>query len=162
MRLVHRSIGWLALAVLASAVHASADPPPDRAEIARRLRHSHRAVVANIVDATPRFERTPHGDVLIVSELFLQVTEVLKGPDAATIRLDVEGGTIGDVTLRVSDLPVVTRGQRAVFLLRDRPEGGLGLSERGAGLLPLAADGNVAGTAVSLGEVRHMARQVGR
>ena len=43
----------------------------------------------------------------IVSNVLLDVSETLKGAPAAQFRMAVKGGAVGDLTLRVSDLPTV-------------------------------------------------------
>ncbi len=58
---------------------------------------------------------------LIVTRCTLTVEEVLGGEARPEERLAVEipGGTVGDLTLVVSDAPALVPGERAVFFLRD-------------------------------------------
>ena len=114
-------------------------------------------VVGSVERVTASYERNKYGDELIVSHAQLVVGEVLKGRDLAPgqrVTLNVEGGTVGDVTLRVSDLPAVVPGDRAVFFLERDPSGRLVPHLRGLGILKLDPANRVLGTSVSLGDVR--------
>jgi hypothetical protein len=159
---VYRFAPLLCLISLAIAAFANADPRAERAELARRLRKSQKAVVGTVVDVQPRMERTQFGDVLIVSQLSIHVAETLRGPATQMVQTDIEGGTLGDYTMEVSDLPRLKPGARAVFLLLSKQGGGTELSERGAGILQLAADDTIPGSSLSLDDVREAARQVPR
>ena len=61
-------------------------------------------------------------------------------------------GTVGELTLKVSDLPQLERGERAVFFLEGeepfQPHG------RGRGLLRLTSEDRVEGNNATLGDVR--------
>jgi hypothetical protein len=74
------------------------------------------------------------------------------------VGVDVEGGTIGDLTLRVSDMPTFQRGERAVFFLSQGPVGNLVPHRRGLGVLKLDAQGRIRGSNVTLAEVRAAVR----
>ena len=62
----------------------------------------------------------------------------LKGAPAPLLRLSVEGGTVGDLTLKVSDMPAVHSGDRGVFFLEDDGSGMHVPHDRGRGVLKLA------------------------
>jgi hypothetical protein len=67
------------------------------------------------------FEKNEFGDELIVSHAVVEVDQNLKGSaPTAFVDVDVEGGTVGELTLKVSDLPSVERGDRGVFFLKRR------------------------------------------
>ena len=142
--------------LVASAIPAVAEvgPPPD---VASRARGAGKVVVARIVDVRAQFETNRFGDQLIVSHAVLEVLETLKGAPETTMTVAVEGGTVGDITLKVSDLPSVHEGDRAVFFLdaannRHTPHG------RGNGIMKLNANDHVDGTSLSLEDVRQQVR----
>jgi hypothetical protein len=137
-----------------------AGPVTERAEVARRLRSAHQAVVGTIVDVQPRLERNRHGDVLIVSQIAVDVTEQVLGQAPSRVVFDAEGGSLNGYTMRVSDMPELRRGHRAVFLLRADERGRARLAERGASILPLTATDGIAGSNLSLQDLRQLARQV--
>jgi hypothetical protein len=149
---VKSSLASLALLACAAAALVAA---PD---VSVQTRAANRVVVASVADITPRYDVNEYGDRLIISRVLLQVEETLKGTAAQLVEMDLEGGTIGDVTLKVSDLPVLKRGERGVFFLSapsgnvHRPQG------RGDGILKLDASNRVAGQSMSLSDVRAAVR----
>ena len=161
-RQVYLPTFWLPLFVLLSSSSVGADQATERAEVLRRLRAAHHAVVGTVVDVQPRLERTRHGDVLIVSQIAVDVAENVVGQTSSRVLFDLEGGTLNGFTLKVSDLPELRRGHRALFLLRDVVKGRLGLADRGASILPLTPDDTVAGSTLTLRDVRQLAGQVAR
>jgi hypothetical protein len=105
-------IGALLVAGVPSLAAAHGNPVP----IEERARGAARVVVAVVAETTARYERNEFGDELIVTCARLRVEEAIKGP-AAPVTLALEGGTVDGVTLRVSRLPTLGRGERAVFFL---------------------------------------------
>src|SRR5262245_52433966 len=89
----------------------------DDPEIPELARGAQRIVVGQVTRVESRFESNQFGDQLIVSDVSLDVLETLKGPDQPEVQIEVEGGTVGELTLKVSDLPVLQRGERGVFFL---------------------------------------------
>jgi hypothetical protein len=129
-------------------------------DIPERLAGADRAVVARVDRITPRLERNEWGDELIVTHAELVVEETLKGGPARTLTVAIEGGTLGEMTLRVSDLPTVQAGERGVFMLRQ--QGGRMVPHlRGLGILKLDEADTVKGSGLTLGMIRSMA-QAGR
>ena len=61
--------------------------------------------------------------MLIVSKVWLGVSEVVRGSSISSVSVDIEGGTLGGMTMRVSDLPEMKPGARALFLLGQLPDG---------------------------------------
>jgi hypothetical protein len=100
-----------ATAATSFAQHGRAEDVPTRAKGAQKI------VVATVMSVTPTFETNKWGDRLIVSHADLKVEESLKGNAAQVLSLDVEGGTIGDLTLKVSDMEVLAPGDRGVFFV---------------------------------------------
>ena len=142
--------------LVASAIPAIAEvgPPVD---VATRARGAGKVVVARIVDVRAQFETNRFGDQLIVSHAILEVLETWKGAPEATMNVAVEGGTVGDLTLKVSDLPSVNEGDRAVFFL-DATGNGHTPHGRGLGIMKLNEADAIDGSALSLEDVREQVR----
>ena len=130
-------------------------PLPERARGASRI------VVATVGDITAGYQRNAFGDELIVSHARLKVEERLKGT-AGDVTLALEGGTVNGITLRVSDLPTLAAGERAVFFLTAMPNGEFAPHLRGQGILKLDATNHVRGSSLSLDEIRYIAAAVNR
>jgi hypothetical protein len=138
-----------------TAVSAEIGPLTD---VASRTNGAARVVVARIADVQARFATNEYGDQLIVSTAVLEVLETLKGSQSATLRVAVEGGTVGDLTLKVSDLPAVRTGERAVFFLDDAPGGEQRPHQRGRGILKLTPTDQISGSTATLDSVRQQVR----
>ena len=121
-------------------------------------------VVATVVGVESRFDINPFGDQLIVSEVALRVDETLKGPPVPSVSVLVEGGTVGDLTMDVSDLPSLQPQERAVFFLGEGPPGDPTYRPHGRnlGILTLDATDHIAGSDVTLDDVRRAVRESGR
>jgi hypothetical protein len=145
----------LVLGLTAGTLSASIGPP---VPIEDRARGAARIVVASIVDVQSRFDVNEYGDRLIVTDATMRVEETLKGPDAVSLLVTVDGGAIGDLALEVSDMPAVKAGDRAVFFLTPSSGGGHRLHRRGLGMLPLDGLNRVPQTTLTLGEVRRLVR----
>lgn len=127
-------------------------------EVPDRFRGAERVVVASVAHVDAHYQRNHHGDELIVSHLLLQVHETLKGSHMPVLTLELEGGSVGDVTMRVSDLPELEVGERGVFFL-ERGEGKMHLPHlRGQGILTLDEADRVPGTSLTLDAIRGMAQ----
>jgi hypothetical protein len=150
-------------AALVAAVCVS--PSAASAQVAtldERVAGAQRVVVATARAVQPEWRENAHGDRLIVSRVQLDVEEVLKGAAERVIWLDVEGGTLDGLTLRVSSLPVIQGGERAVFFL-DRGAGASHVPHlRGQGILFLDDQDVVRGSNLRLSEIRTRARGAGR
>ncbi len=96
--------------------------------------------------------------MVIVSEILLEVEETLKGSPDRLVWLDLEGGTLGGITLRVSDLPEIKVGERGVFFL-DRGSANFAPHLRGQGILKLDPQNIVTGSSLRLDDIRRMARE---
>lgn len=145
------------LGVLSAVLPLSADigPPTD---IPSRARGASRIVVARVLDVRAQFATNRFGDQLIVSTAVLEVDETLKGAPATTLEVEVEGGTVGDLTLKVSDLPSLEAGERGVFFL-DAGRGGVNLPhDRGRGILKLTQGDQVQNSGLTLAQLRQQIR----
>ena len=131
-----------------------AQMPPS---IAERVRGAERVVVGSVTDVSASFTSNEHGDQLIVSQVTLQVEESLKGEPTALLVVDVEGGTVGDLTLQVSSLPRMTPGERAVFFVTTNKKGKVVPHLRGHGILKLDPQDRVKGSSLDLATIREAA-----
>jgi hypothetical protein len=148
---------WLAVALVsvsASTVRAEVGPPTD---IAAHSRGAGKVVVARISDVHATFATNRFGDQLIVSHAVLEVLETLKGAPQAVTSVTVEGGTVGDLTLRVSDMEELKEGERAVFFL-DAEGAGHVPHGRGRGILKLDDSDKVKGSNLTLDQVKDAVR----
>ena len=139
------------LAVLAftPAVHAQVPVP-----LAERARGADRVVVGRVTSVTPQWQVNEFGDRLIVSTVHVAVTETLKGDATPTVDVDVEGGTIGSLTLHVSDQVTFAPGERATFFLTRTARGRFVPHLRGQGLLKLDGSNRVPGSSLTLEQIR--------
>lgn len=137
--------------VCLSVAGAFAAPLPD---VAKHAKRADTVVVAVVEDVVSRFAVNEFGDRLIVSEVWLRVEETLKGSPQNLVPMDVEGGTVGQLTLRVSDLPVLKKGERGVFLLDATGAGKTKPHARGEGILKLDRGDLVTGTDLRLSDVK--------
>ena len=140
------------------AVGANQVPVP----LADRARGSERVVVGRVTSVTPEWQINDYGDRLIVSVVRVSVTETLKGEATSTVDVDVEGGTIGDLTLRVSDQLTFTPGERATFFMRRNGRGRFVPHLRGQGSIKLDGSNRVPGTSLTLDEIRREVTGRGR
>jgi hypothetical protein len=150
---------WLAAGLLLLPGTAAAQDPA--AGLAERADGAERVVVGRVTSVNGVWQKNEFGDRLIVSVVRVAVEETLKGEAQTTMELEVEGGTIGDLTLHVSDITPVVPGDRAVFYVRRSPRGVLVPHRRGLGLLKLDRSQRVAGSNLTLDEVRRAVRSRG-
>ena len=143
-----------ALAGSALFVEAQGQPP----SVAIQAEGAGRVVVARVATVRAQFETNRYGDQLIVSHAGLEVLETLKGAPAATLNVAIEGGTVGDLTLKVSDLPALVEGERAMFFLNTAGGADHTPHRRGHGILKI--DGNDRSEdGVSLEDLRKQVRE---
>lgn len=131
-------------------------------DIPERARGASSVVVARAVEVSPVWQANEHGDLLIVSQVHLQVEETLKGGPAASVWMSVEGGTLNGVTLRVSSLPAMAVGDRAVFFVDELPDGRRVPHLKGLGILKLDDTDQVRGSSLHLRDVRALVQRAGR
>jgi hypothetical protein len=145
------------LTLVSASVTISADigPPID---IAAQSRGASRVVLGQVLDVQSRFASNQFGDQLIVSDVLVDVLETMKGSPQSRLYVALEGGTVGDLTLKVSDLPALQPGERAVFFLEGQDGIPLRPRGRGRGILKLAQDDHVQGSSQTLGDLRREIR----
>ena len=155
MRLGVRWTSVFGIALMASAASAAAQRPATIEECAAG---AERVVVASVDDVTATYESNAFGDRLIVSHARLRIEEALKGP-ADPMTLDYEGGTVDGVTLHVSSLPALARGERAVFFVTRGAKGEFTPHLRGQGIVKLDETDRVPHTSLTLADMRRMVGQ---
>jgi hypothetical protein len=122
--------------------------------LAERARGAEVVVVGRVASVDPVWQVNEFGDRLIVSMVRVVVNETLKGPAAPAVDVELEGGTIGELTLHVSDQTSLSPGERAVFYLIRTVRGTFVPHLRGQGLLKLDASNRVPGSSLTLDEIR--------
>ena len=142
-----------ALAIAAPSLSAQVGQPQT---IQERARGAARVVVATVVETSARRERNEFGDDLIITRAQLSVDEAVKGPGGPTT-LTLEGGTVDGITMRVSDLPSLKKGERAVFFLAPGRDGEFQPHLRGQGILKLDRADRVPDSSLTLAEIRRLA-----
>jgi len=154
----------LAVAVLisslASSNHTLAQGP--EIPVTERARRADLVVVGEIETVQSSWRVNEYGDRLIVSALRLGGVETLKGQPQSTVTVEVEGESIDGMTLKVSDLPAFTLGERAVFFLSRVSARRLVPSLRGQGVMKLDQNDRVEGTGLSLADIRQSVAAAGR
>lgn len=143
------SIVWLA----SVSVIAQSEPA---ARLSASVASAPHVVIGTVTAMRPRFETNQAGDELIVSRLTVRVSETLRGQRLGTFDVDVEGGTVGNLTLTVSDLAEMHEGDSAVFLLAHEPAGYV-LHARG--LMKLAPSGRLEHQPLTLDQIRAICAQ---
>jgi hypothetical protein len=141
---------WLAAAFGFSPPLSAQVPVP----IAERARGADRVIVGRVLSVAPQWQVNEFGDRLIVSTLQVSVGETLKGESMPRADVDVEGGTIGPLTLNVSDQVQFAPGERATFFLKRNSRGRYVPHLRGQGLLKLDGSNRVPGTGLTLDVIR--------
>lgn len=148
---------WVATAVgvylVTGILGASGEEQPPVEEL---IRGSQKVVVASARSVAARWQENEHGDRIIVSRIELDVEETLKGPATQALSLDVDGGTLDGLTLRVSGLHVLEPSERAVLFLNVRE--GQVHRPHGEGILVLDDQNIVKDTMLGLNEIRVKAR----
>jgi hypothetical protein len=128
--------------------------------LADRARGSERVIVGRVTAVNPVWRTNDFGDRLIVSIARVAVDETLRGAAQSSVEVEVEGGTIGDVTLRVSDIDPIATGDRAVFYLKRTARGAFVLHLRGQGFLKLDRSDRVRGGSLRLADIRRAVAEV--
>jgi hypothetical protein len=154
-----RTSNWIAMpALLLAATTGAAASGMVPVPVPERVRGAEHVVVAKVTELQASYQQNEFGDQLIVSHVRLQVEETLKGRPEPSVEVDVLGGTVDGITLEVSSLPRMVRGERAVFFLtRDKRTDRLVPHLRGQGILKLDTQNRVKGSSLDLTTIRQMA-----
>jgi len=137
---------------------ASVDPPVD---VGERAKGATKVILATVTDVQSAFGENDYGDRLILSQVTLRADETMKGPHEGTVVVTLEGGTVDDLTLDVSDMPKMEKGQRAVLFLTSSAGGRLVPYGRGSGVMDVDADGRITGTGLTVDDIRAAVKQAG-
>jgi hypothetical protein len=142
--------------IAAAPLNAANGNAPD---IPDRMKGAERVVVATASTIHAAWKQNKFGDRLIVSQMLLNVEETLKGGGPSSTWIEVEGGTLDGYTLRVSDMPELKAGDRALFML-DGTDAPIQVPHlRGLGILKLDDQDRVAGTSIRLQDIRGAAKR---
>jgi hypothetical protein len=143
----------LSVLTAASTLSAETGVPVDLTTRARGAGH---VLVAVVERVRADYQRNEFGDVLIVSHAQVRVREVLKGASVAgdDLTLDVEGGTVDGISLRVSDLQPLEPGDQAVLFIDETRDGRKVPHLRGQGILKVDTNGRVKGSNLTVDDVR--------
>lgn len=75
-------------------------------------------VVGTVADVSGYFDVNEWGDELVFSRVEVEVEKNLKGKAERVVVFSVEGGQIGDLTLKVSESPSFNRGEKIKLYLK--------------------------------------------
>ena len=115
-------------------------------------------VVGTISDVTSRMGTNAAGDRLIYSDLVVDLSETLKGDLRGSVTVTVEGGEVGGLTLAVSDMPTLRRGDRALFFLTRNASGEWAVYGRGGGVMKIDGAGRLGNGPLTLDSARTQIR----
>jgi hypothetical protein len=149
--------GAAAAACLSSYASAARAQDAVPLPLVERARGAERVVVGHVAAVNAEWRVNDFGDRLIVSVLRVAVDETLKGAPDTSVDVEVEGGTIGGLTLRVSDQEPWAPGDRGVFYLARSARGTLVPHLRGQGILRLDRFDRVPNSSLTLDEIRRTA-----
>lgn len=128
-----------------------------RAELQAALKQAKFAIVGTITETRASRRRSGWGDDIIVTTAIVRADETLRGASPSWTPLELEGGTLNGVTMEASDTPLTQRGERAVFLVDQLPDGRFIAHGRRRGILKLRQDDRVADSDLTLNDVRRLA-----
>ena len=141
----------LILGLTAATGVAKVDGPAD---VTEKARGSTKVVLGTVTDVEAEFGENEHGDRLILSRVTVRVDETMKGVHEGTVVVTLEGGTVGDLRLEVSDMPRLERGNRAVMFLTSSPGGDHKPHGRGSGVVEVGADGRATDADLTVDDIR--------
>src|SRR5262249_39659889 len=126
-------------------------------DVPQRLRGADRVVVGTIRRTEALMQTNAFGDRIIVTRAYVEVEETMRGDQDDSAIVEVEGGTLDGITLRVSSLPLLQAGRRAVFSLKRVPTDPHAWADstatfvphqRGLGIMDLGSDDRLKGSLV--------------
>ena len=151
------SIGAALMLVVLTGGAAAADNDAETLNAA--IRQAAFTLVGTVTETRASRRRSSFGDEVIVTTAVIQVVERLRGASPSWLPVEVEGGTVGDVTMEVSDTPLLRRGDRAVFLVDRLKDGRYVPHDRGRGIAPLLPDDRIKDSSLTLEAVRQIAAE---
>jgi hypothetical protein len=141
-----------ALGLVSATPAMTQEGPP--VPLVERARGAEQIVLGRVASVSPEWRVNDFGDRLIMSVIHVAVDEMLKGNSQATVDVEVEGGSIGNLTLHVSDEQSFAAGDRAVFYLARSRRGAMVPHLRGQGTLKLDRSSRVPNSSLTLDEIR--------
>jgi hypothetical protein len=75
-------------------------------------------LTGTVADVQSFYGANERGDQIILSRVKVKAAKWIKGDPSATVEFLVEGGSVGDIALRVSDIPEFEKGQQMRLLLK--------------------------------------------
>jgi hypothetical protein len=154
--------GFLPVVVCLSISTTAAASGPS-VDVAARAKGAAKVVIGTIASVEPgRYDTNEYGDRLIFTRAWMQVDETLKGSPQSLVAVDLEGGTVGDLTLRVSDIQLLRQGERAVLFLNAERNGAHTPNGRGTGVLRLDAAGHLQNTTITLTDLKRMVQSAAK
>jgi hypothetical protein len=144
-------LALLTISLTTAGVMAKTGPPPD---VGERAKGSTKVVLATVTDLKSEFGENASGDRLILSRVTMRVDETMKGSHEAAVVVTLEGGTVGDLRLDVSDMPKLEKGKRAVLFLTGEPGGGYKPHGRGFGVVEVGPDNRAKEEDLSVDDIR--------
>jgi hypothetical protein len=94
--------------------------PVQADKIDQRAKEATNIVVGKIKQIKSFYATNKWGDDLIMSEVTLKVDKVHKGDQVDEVTFIVEGGTVGDIVLRVSSVPLFEEGETMILYLKKK------------------------------------------
>ena len=145
----------LCLLAIPAVMPLSADSSAN-VDLPTRARGAALVVVGAVERVRSEYQRNEFGDRLIVSIAEVRVREVLKGTGSAgdALTIEVEGGTVDGMTLRVSDMPTMAPGEQTVLFVNKNRQGRNVPHLRGHGILKFDTNGRVLRTGLTIDDVR--------
>jgi hypothetical protein len=75
-------------------------------------------LLGKVDDVQSFFGANERGDQIILSRVKVKALKWIKGDPSGSVEFTVEGGSVGELSLKVSDVPEFERGQRLRLLLK--------------------------------------------
>ena len=144
-------LALLTISLTATAAIAKVDGRPD---VGEKTRGSSKVVLGTVTDVESEFGENDYGDRLILSRVTVRVDETMKGVHEGSVVVTLEGGTVGDLKLVVSDMPALEPGNRAVMFLTSSPAGDHRPYGRGSGVVEVGDDDHALESDLTVDDIR--------
>ncbi len=148
-------LALLTISLTATTAGAKVDGLPD---VAEKARGSAKVVLGTVTEVNSEFGENEHGDRLILSRVTVRVDETMKGVHEGSVLVTLEGGTVGDLKLVVSDMPALEKGNRAVMFLTSSPGGDNRPYGRGSGVVEVGDDDTALESDLTVEDIRAAVR----
>lgn len=143
---------------LAQRGHTATHMLPETIE--QRAAGSQHVWLGKVRETRTERHKNSQGDELIMTRVYLDVTENLKGePHPGNAQILIEGGSLDGLTLQVSDMPTVVVNEDLVVFLETDSLGEMKPHRRGHGILRLEkGTGKVRNSSLTLAQIRDKTR----